>query len=379
MGRGDALTEAGDRRPRILIAITLAEVGGAQTCVAQLLPRLTEELDVTVAAHGPGPLRAAAVDAGASWVELRNVRRRIGPRDALGLLELIALIRRLRPDIVHAHSSKAGVLARVAAAVCRIPAVVFTAHGWAFKAEPGLKSRLYLYADRAVAKITSAVICVSETERREGLAARTCQAERTVVIQNGVDASLFTVRRRSETPRPRIVSIGRLKAPKDFTTLLEALALLRDLPFDAVIAGDGPERSALEAAVDRLGLAGAVDLTGERDDIPAFLAAADCFVLSSTSEGMPISVLEAMAAGLPVVASDVGGVHELVTEGTTGCLVPPRDPEALAGALRPLLGDPELRARLGAQARRDVEQRFTVDRVQREHLQLYRDVVGASG
>jgi glycosyltransferase involved in cell wall biosynthesis len=376
VGRGDALTPAAYRRPKILIAITLAEVGGAQTCVAQLLPELTAEFDVTVAAYGPGPLREAAAHAGASSVELRNVRRPVGPRDALGLVELVRLIRRVRPDIVHAHSSKTGVLARFAAALCRVPAIMFTAHGWAFKAEPGVKSRAYLLADRLAARLTSRVICVSETERREGLAAGTCVEARTVVIRNGVDASLFPVRQHADVARPRIVSLGRLKAPKDFPTLLAALALLRDVPFEVVIVGDGPERGRLEGEAHRLGLSGVVTFAGERHDVPAFLGEADCFVLSSTSEGMPLSILEAMAAGLPVVASDVGGVSELVAEGTTGSLVPPSDPEALATALRPLLTDAGLRAQLGTNARAEIESNFDVSRVRREHMTLYRRLLG---
>jgi glycosyltransferase involved in cell wall biosynthesis len=365
-------------RLRILIVITLAEVGGAQTCVAQLLPELAQQHDVTVAAHGPGPLRQAAVEAGASLVELRNVRRRIGIRDALGLVELIRLTRRVRPDIVHAHSSKAGVLGRLAAALCRVPAVVFTAHGWAFKAETGFRSRLYLYADRLTARVTSRVICVSETERREGLAAGTCDARRTIVIRNGVDSEAFAVRSHARTARPRIVSVGRLKAPKDLATLLRALALIREDPFEAVIAGDGPERAMLEALIKDLGLRDAVELVGELDDIPSLLAESDCFVLSSTSEGMPISILEAMAAGLPVVASDVGGVHELVTEGKTGYLVPPGDATALGAALQQVLRDPDLRAELGARARSTVESEFTVSRVQREHATLYQELAAGS-
>jgi len=296
----------------------------------------------------------------------------------LGLLELRRLIRGLRPDIVHAHSSKAGVLARAAAALCRIPVILFTAHGWAFKAEPGPKSRLYLLADRLVRGATTEVICVSETERREGLAARTCLPDRTVVIRNGVEPDRFPVRVHAAVERPRLVSLGRFKAPKDFGTLLEALAQLRDVPFVAVLVGDGPEREALEAAAQRLGLGDVVEFAGERDDVPSLLAAADCFVLSSTSEGMPISVLEAMAAGLPVVASDVGGVHELVREGETGFLVPEREATALARAIRPLLGDHGERARLGANGRTDVEATFTVSRVRREHVELYRRLLGVS-
>jgi glycosyltransferase involved in cell wall biosynthesis len=358
-----------------LIAVTLAEVGGAQTCVAQLLPELAREHEVTVAAYGPGPLWGAATAAGAKPIPLRNVRRRIGIRDVLGLIELIRVIRRVRPDIVHTHSSKAGVLGRMAAAFCRVPAILFTAHGWAFKAETGFRSRLYLQADRLTSRVTDTVICVSETERREGLAARTCRPDRTIVIRNGVDTSLFTVRTHAAVAWPRIMSVGRLKAPKDFGTLLRALALIEEVPFSATLLGDGPDRPMLEAQLHELGLDDRVDLAGERDDVPALLAESDCFVLSSTSEGLPISVLEAMASGLPVVATDVGGVHELVEAGATGYLVPPRDPAALAEALRSLLTDVELRRRLGARARATVEERFDVARVRREHASLYRRLV----
>jgi glycosyltransferase involved in cell wall biosynthesis len=373
------MTTTAERRPRVLIVITLAEIGGAQTCVAQLLPTLVRHFDVTVAAHGPGPLREAVASVGAHSIELRNVRRSLGPRDLLGFLELVRLMRRERPDIVHAHSSKAGVLARLAAALSRVPVILFTAHGWAFKAEEGLRSRLYLYADRVVARLTTTVVCVSETERREGLAAGTCLRDSTVVIRNGVDTGLFAARTHAPVDRPLLVSVGRLKEPKDFRTLLRAFALLRDVPFDAKIVGDGPDRAVLESEIDRLGLRGRVELTGDRDDVPAILAAADCFVLASNSEGLPLSILEAMAAGLPVVASAVGGVHELVTDNVTGFLASQGEPEALAAPLARLLRDPELRARLGAAARTDVGARFSVARVQDEHLALYRRMLAIVG
>jgi glycosyltransferase involved in cell wall biosynthesis len=215
---------------------------------------------------------------------------------------------------------------------------------------------------------------VSETERREGLAARTCRPDRTVVIRNGIDPSLFQPRRHERAARPRVVSVGRLKAPKDFTTLLDALARVQG--YEAVVVGDGPERAMLQARLESLGIGGSVSFEGERDDVPALLSASDCFVLSSSSEGMPISVLEAMAAGLPVVASDVGGVHELVADGVTGTLVPAGEAAALAAALEPLLADDGLRARMGGAGRAAVEERFTVARVRDEHLALYRRLLG---
>lgn len=351
-------------RPRVLIVITLAEVGGAQTYVAQLLPALVERYDVTVAAWGPGPLVAAAEAAGATFVPLRNVRRELGLRDVLGLVELVRLYRRVRPDLVHANSSKAGVLGRLAAWLARVPVRVFTVHGWAFKAAEGPASAIYLWADRLMRPLTTATICVSETEKRAGMAARTC-GDDAVVIRNAVGVA--------DAPRaplagepPHVVSVGRFKAPKDFPTLARALRLLEERSFRATLVGDGPDRAAVEAE-----LRGAATLAGERHDVPALLADADVFVLSSTSEGMPLTVLEAMAAGLPVVASAVGGLPELVEDGVTGLLVPPRDPEALADVLRRLLADADLRRRLGAAGRARAEERFDLPRFRAEHVELY--------
>lgn len=350
-------------RPRVLILITLAEVGGAQTYVASLLPALVERYDVTVAAWGPGPLRAKAERAGAGWVELRWVRRDLHPwRDLRGLVELVALCRRLRPDLVHANSSKAGVLGRLAAWLARVPVRVFTVHGWAFKATSGAAARVYLWADRAMRPLTTATVCVSQTELEAGVRARTCDRRRTTVIRNGV--SLPPEPAPGAGTPPRIVSVGRLKEPKTFVTLVRALARLDPSTFTAAIVGDGPDLAAVERE-----LRGPVVLLGERDDVPQELAAADVFVLSSASEGLPLSVLEAMAHGLPVVASAVGGVPELV--GDAGVLVPPHDEAALADALRDLLADAGRRRALGAAARERVEQAFSLDRMREQHVALY--------
>ena len=359
------------RPPRILILITLAEAGGAQTYVAHLLPALATRFEVVVGAHGDGPLRDAAHAAGVRFVALRYVRHALHPgHDLLGLIELVALIRRERPDIVHANSSKAGVLGRLAAALTRVPVRVFTVHGWAFKAYSGLVSRLYRWADRLMAPLTSATICVSETERAAGLAAHTCGTERTVVIPNAVDVEAAPHARHDGDP-PRIVTVGRLAPPKDILTLLRALAAVDAKTFSVLVVGDGPDRAAAETEIRALGLAGAVELAGERRDVPALLASADVFVLSSLSEGAPFSILEAMAAGLPVIASDVGGVAELVADGETGLLVPPADPARLAEALERLLQDRSLRRRLGEAGHARARDRFDLPALQRAHFELY--------
>ena len=170
-----------------------------------------------------------------------------------------------------------------------------------------------------------------------------------MVIPNAVDVEAAPPARGDGDP-PRIVTVGRLAAPKDALTLVRALALLGPIRFSALLVGDGPDLGppVVEAEVRSLDLEDRVELAGSRADVPALLAAADVFVLSSRSEGAPISILEAMAAGLPVVACDVGGVGELVADGETGLLVPSADPARLAEALRRLVADPGLRRRLGA-------------------------------
>jgi len=358
------------RRRRILIVVTLAEVGGAQTYVMRLVPALTDRFDVVVAAWGPGPLRGAVEAAGAHYVPLEHVRRPVSPvQDLLGVLELVRLCRSFRPDIVHTNSSKAGVLGRLAAALTGVPVRVFTVHGWAFAQHHGLASRLYLWLDRLVRPLTTAFVCVSEQTRAEGIAAATCTADRTVVIPSAADVD-GTPRAALAGDPPRVVSVGRFKEPKDFVTLVHALARC-GAPFEAVVAGDGPDRPAIEAAIRESGIDERIALLGERDDIPELLAAADVFVLSSRSEGMPMSVLEAMAAGLPVVASAVGGVPELVENGVTGHLVPAGDVAALASALNDVLGDAARRRSLGDAGRQRAAEHFDLSVFQEAHLYLY--------
>jgi glycosyltransferase involved in cell wall biosynthesis len=355
----------------VLIVITLAEVGGAQSYVAALLPALAERFDVTVAAHGDGPVRETARELRLRYVALRHLRRPISLwRDPLALAELLRLVRRVRPDVVHVSSSKAGVLGRLAAWALGVPVRIFTVHGWAFGAAEGRPSLLYRWADRLVRPLTTATICVSELERSNGLAARTCVAEQTVVIPNAVDVR-GAPRAQGQRSRPLLIAVGRLRPPKDFETLLNALALLPADAFEARIVGDGPQRGQLEAQLARLGLEDRVRLEGERRDVPALLADADAFVLSSRSEGLPVSVLEAMAAGLPVVASAVGGVGELVVDGETALLVRPADADALAGALSTIVAEPTIRRRLGDAGRARAEELFDFEAWRRAHVALY--------
>jgi glycosyltransferase involved in cell wall biosynthesis len=365
------------RKPRLLAAITLAETGGAQCYLEHLLPALMEHFDVTVAAHGPGPLRDAAARTGAASVQLTHVRRALNPvRDALGVVELYRLVRRMRPDVLQLNSSKVGILGAVAGWAARVPVRVFTVHGWAFRAHTGWRARAFVWAHRLTRPLITSVICVSSAERRVGLAARTCVDERTVVISNAVPVGPVAAR----DPRDPlvIVSVTRLRPPKDTLTLVRALEIVAEGFHQALIVGDGPERSSISAAIAQAGLSDRVELLGDRADVRELLARADIFALATLSEGMPMALLEAMAAGLPPVASSVGGVAEVVRDGENGLLVPPRDSAALARALQRLMTDRELRIRLGNAARRTVAEHHDLERFRSQHVELLQRLLASA-
>lgn len=365
------------RKPRLLVAITLAETGGAQTYLAHLLPALAKHFDVTIAAHGPGPLRDVASRAGAAFVPLTQVRRAVSPfRDALGLVELYRLLRSERPEVLHLNSSKVGILGAVAGWVARVPVRVFTVHGWAFRAHSGWRAGAFVLAHRLTRSLTTSVICVSQAERRVGLAARTCIRGRTVVIANAVP--IGAIRARDLSHPPVVVSVTRLRPPKDTLTLVRALQIVAPQLHQALIVGDGPERSSISTAIDQAGLGDRVELLGDRADVRELLARSDIFVLATLSEGMPLALLEAMAEGLPVVASRVGGIPEIVQDGENGLLVPAGDPDALARALHRLLTDPDLRIRLGKAARRTIAERHDLECFRSQHLELLQRLLASA-
>ena len=338
--------------------------GGSEQVLLHLLAGLDRAKWRPVLLHHPEPGLARLVkEARASGVPTRAVAR---VTDANLLLRLPGLVRAIaaeRPAVFHAHlnwplACKVGL---VAAAFRRVPAVVATVH----LVVEGLMNRNVRLQVRAVGTAVDRYLAVSQ-HVRDRLAAGVRLPERKLrVVPNGIDPAPFAgaadpalrARLTGSPDRPLVFTAARLSPHKGLDVLVSAAALVPEALF--VVAGEGPERAALEARAQALGVAQRVRLLGARDDVPELLAVCDLFVLPSLVEGLPLSVLEAMAAAKPVVATRIGGTTEAVVDGETGFLVPPGDAGALATAIRTLLADP-LRARRTGEAARDrLRARFT--------------------
>ncbi len=284
--------------------------------------------------------------------------------DAAAFFSLIRILRHERPGIVHTHTSKAGFLGRWAAWLCRIPIIVHTPHGHVFWGYFGrLKTRLFVLLERWTARITTRLVMLTEREKADHMRFRIAPAEKFTVIHSGVDLSRFrpnparagATRTALEIPVKAMVlaTVGRLTAVKGQETLIRATAkcLRQGEKLYLLILGEGELRSNLEALSAELGIAEAVRFLGWRPDVASVINACDIFCLPSLNEGMGKVIVEAMAMGKTVIASDVGGIPDLVVPGENGILVPPGDSNALAEAILNLCDHPEMRVRMGEEGR----------------------------
>ena len=283
---------------------------------------------------------------------------------------------RLAPDLVSTHTAKAGWLGRAAARWLHLPAL-YTPHGWSIGSRQSARQgSLFSVAERLAARWCDAIVCVCEAERELALGKGVAAAGKLWVVHNGVPDVAPELRARPAQSPVRICSIARFAPPKDHRTLLTALAGLQSLPWELDLVGDGPLESEMRALARRLGVSARVHFLGYVAEPAPVLAGAQLFVLSSRSEAFPRSVLEAQRAGLPVIASAVGGIGEAVTDGVHGLLVPAGEPLALAATLERLLGDADLRASMGAAGRAGYETRFRLEHMVAGTAALYDTLLG---
>jgi glycosyltransferase involved in cell wall biosynthesis len=327
-----------------------------------------------------GPLSEREDELGAELIPL-DMTRRVAPFKDVGAVgQLGQIVRRFRPDLIHAHGSKGGTVARLARFASPSTPLVFTPHLYAFDnyfARPSQRAA-YRVIEHALAPLATRVLCVCEAERR--LANQIGPEDRTRMVHNGIEP----VQRNGTHPAvtelraegPVICTVAEFRESKGIPTLLQAMAqVLESHPTSRLaIAGDGDQREVVEQATAELGIEHAVRLLGATNGPAGVLAESNIFVNPAYAEAFPYTILEAMSMGLPIVATDVGGTAEAITDGATGMLVPPGDAPALALALERLLQRPDLAASLGRQAKRRFAQRFTLDRMVENTLGVYSEL-----
>jgi glycosyltransferase involved in cell wall biosynthesis len=313
----------------------------------------------------------------------------LGPREIRALVRLYRLMRQERPHVVHTHTAKAGFVGRLAARLARVPVVVHTFHGHVLRGYYGpCKTQLLRRMERGLACLTDCIITVSEQVKRDLVTYGVAAADRIQVISLGLELDPFlesgpyrgAFRRELQLNGvERLVGIvGRIFPIKNHHLFLEAAALVaREEPAARfVIVGDGTLRPALERQAQETGIADRVIFTGWRRDLPGIYADLDVLAVTSNNEGTPVSAIEAMAAGCPVVATNVGGLPDLIREGETGYLVPPGDAPAVATALLRVLHQPEMARCMGETARRAARERFSAQRLITDMEQLYLELLG---
>jgi glycosyltransferase involved in cell wall biosynthesis len=352
-------------RPTIAHVITESlPFGGAQRNTLLTLEGLTGDGYQTELICGPGgPLIDCAAKIGVPVHVIENLIRPVAPKkDFAALVCLYRLFRARKYHIVHTHSTKAGFLGRLAASWAGVPVIIHTVHGVPFEIDGSRRARFYISLERLVGSRTHGVICVGEFLRQGVAAWNIVPDEKLFTVYSGIDFSSYVPRYSTfETKQqhglseawPIVGCIGRLSEQKAQRYLVEAVALLKDKypHIKLILIGEGEFRPFLEEQVHRLALSSNISLLGEYENIADLLDIFDVYAMSSQWEGVGRALTEAMYWGLPVIATPVNGVKELIHHERTGLLVPTRAPTALAAAIDRLVSDSTLAKQLGANAR----------------------------
>ena len=378
---------------KVLHVITRMIIGGAEwntlyTC--QLLNRSRyEPLLATGPETGPeGSLIEATEASGIPVFIVPDLIREIDlKRDLKALVQLIRLYRDLEVDIVHTHTSKAGILGRLAGRLAKVPVVIHTVHGFAFTAPlPKWQRQLYIALEKMAGRWCDALIFISKPLMAEAGKLGIGDPKTYAYIPSGIDTKAFQngnnngnreLKRRMlglTDHVPIIGTVSRLVKDKGLELILEAAAQLKSkgLKFHMVWVGDGPMRDELERLAQKLGVADRLSITGMCTDVPAWLSCFDIFVLPTMWEGMGRVFLEAQAAGIPVIGTKVGGVPDVVRDGETGILIQPNDAKTLAETIELLITNAELRRQMGiAAAQFASNEQFQVEFMVRKIEEVY--------
>lgn len=362
---------------KILILSTNADLAGAPLNAKEIALSLKRDgHDVVVVFGSNGLTQEALYAAGIKTYIAQGMRSSINPiADFWVYRSLVRIVQTEQPDLIHCHSAKAGMLGRLVAARLKIPCV-YTVHGWGFgvgrKPIAGLILKILEYV---LSGLTSHFIAVSESDRQVGIDRLGISKEKITTIRNGVSYAIS-----SPDLRPikaKVIMVARNCFQKDYITLARALS--KSDIYSAIFVGEKTDAPEFKAEIEELSRNSCyIDFCGVRLDIPKLLEASSIFVLSSRYEALPLSIIEAMSKGLPIVASDVGGVRELVLHGVNGYLFPSGDFEMLSKYLNILAQDVDLRRSMGIESIRRYQTEFSAERMMGQVLRVYQKVLSVN-
>lgn len=365
----------------VLFIITKSEIGGAQTHlmeVVRYMHRAGHDVSVITGTTGwlTNELSAISID----YEILPDLVREINlAKDIKTINYICRILENKHPDIIHCHSSKAGIVGRIAGAIKNVPAV-FTAHGWAFTSGVSPAKRIiYAAIEHMMLGITKRVICVSEFDRQLAKRWFVHNYNKIVTVHNGIADKKFSSSTVREYSLPlKLVSVARFSHQKNNMELIREVEQINKLYSGSLqlnMVGDGPLLSEAQAYVTSHKLENEVHFLGSRTDVDDILNQNDIFCLISNYEGLPISIIEAMRAGMPIIASDVGGVNELVQDGVNGFLISRGNISKLVDKLKYILEHKDLIKFMGEASRKIYEEEYTADRMNQKILSVYNEVV----
>jgi glycosyltransferase involved in cell wall biosynthesis len=379
------------KKIKVLMIITRLDRGGSADVFRELAENLDKEIfDIKLIA-GLTVAPSFSID---DWksrgilIYLPSLRRDINPVfDLYSLFKLYKIIRFENPDIVHTHTSKAGILGRIAAFLNRVPIIIHTPHGHIFYGYFGkFKTRLFIWFEKLAAKVTNRIITLTNIEKKDYISLGIGKEEKFSTIYCGINIDRFC-KKDKEVLRKEfgfnldniiIGWIGRLEKIKGCEYFIRGCRIIKDKMKDKnikfLLVGDGLLRPYLEELTGELKLSEDIIFMGNRDNIPEIMNIIDLFVLSSLNEGLGRVILEAMASGVPVVATRVGGVPEIVTDGITGLLIPPSNPEKIAWAVIEILNNKELYSKFSTNCRERAKL-FSLDKMIKDTESLYLDEI----
>lgn len=361
----------------ILFVITRADaIGGAQVHVKDLAVALQEDQHKVLILTGQqGPYNEDLRQAGIESIPYEYLQRKINPvADGRSFRYILNIIDLFKPDLLAVHSTKAGILGRLASKITKVPCV-FTAHGWSFTSGiPEPNRTIFRWVEKSTISLADKVICVSENDRQIGLKAG-MNADQLLTVHNGMKDFAAPLRANPAKSAPvKIAMVARFDQQKDHSTLIAAF---EDLDAELILVGNGPNLPKVRQQVEELGINNKVKFLGFRKDIAEILAEVQIFTLISNWEGLPCTIIEAMRAGLPVVASDVGGVKEIVIDDKTGYVIRRGDVQTLRQKLSYLIDNNEVRTSMGTLARQKYESELTFKHMYEKTLAVYQAAISS--